>query len=233
MTTHNLTNGEATRIREVYASRVEQPLHSITHPAQLFLLQQLERDILSTFRRHSISLPDQRILEVGCGSGYWLRQFVKWGAQPKQVTGIDLMPGHIELARMHCPVGTNLAVSNAAELPYDDGSFDLIAQFIMCSSVLCPKTKRAIAHELLRVLASGGVILWHDFFVNNPQNPNVRGIGFQELVSMFPGCTFHVRRVTLAPPISRFLAPYSWTLCHTLERIRAFNAFYLGVIRKE
>jgi hypothetical protein len=38
--------------------------------------------------------------------------------------------------------------------------------------------------------------------------------------------------VSLVPPLSRLLAPYSWLACYALERLRLFNTHYLGTIQK-
>jgi hypothetical protein len=49
-----------------------------------------------------------------------------------------------------------------------------------------------------------GMILWYDLRVNNPGNPDVRGIGVQEIRELFPRASgFEYKRVTLAPPIGR------------------------------
>jgi hypothetical protein len=92
--------------------------------------------------------------------------------------------------------------------------------------------KEVLAREMLRVLKRHGVILWYDLRVNNPDNADVRGIGKQEIARLFPNCHIDLRRVTVAPPLSRLLAPYSWLGCYALERLRIFNTHYLGVIQK-
>ena len=37
--------------------------------------------------------------------------------------------------------------------------------------------------------------------MDNPRNPNVRGIRADEIRALFPRCDISLRRVTLAPPI--------------------------------
>ncbi|MCC7210276.1 MAG: hypothetical protein IT451_00360 [Candidatus Brocadia sp.] len=36
--------------------------------------------------------------------------------------------------------------------------------------------KKGIAAEMLRVLEPDGVILWYDYYMNNPKNPDVKGV---------------------------------------------------------
>ena len=52
-------------------------------------------------------------------------------------------------------------------------------------------------------LKPGGGVLWYDFTYNNPNNPDVRGMPVRRVHELFPHGRFIVRRVTLAPPISR------------------------------
>ena len=67
----------------------------------------------------------QRVLEVGCGSGVFLRAAADRGAS---VVGLDASEALIELARTRVPEA-ELVVGDMQFLPYDDGTFDLVAGF--------------------------------------------------------------------------------------------------------
>ncbi len=121
---------------------------------------------------------------------------------------------------------------NAETLPYADGSFDIVLCFMVFTSVLDDNMKRKIASEMTRVLKPSGIIIWYDFHMNNPYNPDVRGVKYNEILSLFPGCAVRLRRIILAPPLLRIITPYSLTLCHLLQGLGIFNTHYLGVIRK-
>jgi hypothetical protein len=54
----------------------------------------------------------------------------------------------------------------------------------------------------------------------------------QEVVQLFPGCRIELQRLTLAPPLARLLAPYSWFACYVLEKVPWLCTHYLGVIWK-
>ncbi|MBI4686402.1 MAG: hypothetical protein HY756_01245 [Nitrospirae bacterium] len=60
----------------------------------------------------------------------------------------------------------------------------------------------------------------------------MRGVKKNEICELFPNCSIDLNRITLAPPIARLIAPYSWLACYILERLKIFNTHYLGVIRK-
>ena len=66
---------EADRIKAVYARRNGGGRYGWDQPGQLFLLQDLERRLLRALRRSGcLPLRDKRVLEVGCGTGHFLRE---------------------------------------------------------------------------------------------------------------------------------------------------------------
>ncbi len=178
-----------------------------------------------------LPLENNLILDVGCGTGQWLRDFVKWGASPDHLFGIDLLADRIAQARDLCPPGVTLECGSAAELPWPDDRFDLVLQSTLFTSILDRTMRRAVASELVRVVRPGGMILWYDYHVNNPRNVDVRGVGRREIAALFPQCVVSLSRITLAPPLARALARHSWILCHVLERIPLLCTHYLGVVR--
>jgi SAM-dependent methyltransferase len=66
-----------------------------------------------------------RVLEVGCGSGVFLRAAADRGAR---VAGLDASETLIELARARVPEA-ELVVGDMQFLPYEDDVFDLVAGF--------------------------------------------------------------------------------------------------------
>ena len=224
---------EEARIRSSYAKRLSVSLYSWFNPGYLFYIQQLERRVLALLRAEGFSaLNDKKILEIGCGQGNWLREFIKWGACPKNMTGIDLLPDRVTRARHLCPQGVEIQCGNATKLAFHNDSFDLVFQFTVFSSILDMNMKEVLAREMLRVLKDGGLILWYDMHINNPGNPDIRGIRKHEIAHLFPDCRINLHSASVAPPLSRLLAPYSWLGCYALERLRIFNTHYLGVIQR-
>jgi len=203
-------------------------------PAYVFMMQGIERRLLALLSRSGISsLAGKRILEIGCGTGHWLREFVKWGAYPQDVVGMDLLVDRVRQAGAVCAQGVQLFCGSAAALPLCDGSFDVVAQFTVFTSILDPELKREVAVEMLRVAKPDGLILWYDFLFDSPHNRNVRGVGRTEIRRLFPGRSVSLQRVTLAPPIIRRLASRSWLACSLLDAIPLLRTHYLGVVRKD
>ena len=224
---------EEARIRSVYSTRGKDARYSWFSEGHLFFVQERERYVLAALKRngHS-SLETKSILEVGCGTGYWLREFIKWGARPENITGIDLIPDRVEEARRLCPSGISIQCGSGVELGLPDETFDLVFQSTVFTSILEPSVKQQVASEMLRVVKKTGMIIWYDFHVNNPWNPEVRGVKKQEILQLFGGCQTELERITLAPPLVRGVAPYSWLACYLLAKIPWLCSHYLGVIKK-
>ena len=224
---------ETERLKAAYHRRRCGDLYSWFNPGNLFLKQERERRVLALLRHLGIGhLEDQRILEVGCGNGLWLGEFIKWGARPEHLTGIDLFFERLATARAIQAPRVGLVQANAAYLPFAPFTFDLVLQSTVFTSILDSFMKQAVAGEMLRVLKPRGLILWYDYHIHNPWNKDVRGVKKREIHRLFPNCRIALHRVTLAPPLARLLAPYSFLLCALLEKILILNTFYLGVIRK-
>ncbi|MGH8546950.1 MAG: class I SAM-dependent methyltransferase [Gammaproteobacteria bacterium] len=224
---------EESRIQQVYGRR-RSDLYSRFNPAQLFVMQEREQRFLKLLLSHRCTpLETKKILEIGCGTGDLLRDFVNWGARPENVTGIDVLPDRVAEAIRLCPGEMRIQRSNAANLEFSSEQFDVVVQSTVFTSVLESQIKRQIASEMLRVVKPGGLIFWYDYHVNNPRNPDVRGVKRREIYGLFPNCRIQLQRITLAPPIARLVAPYSWLLCYFMQKIPLLCTHYIGVIRKK
>ena len=224
---------EEDRVRAAYSRRSGADRYSWFSPGHVFMLQGRERRVLDILRRCGVrDLGHMRIFEVGCGHGQWLADFIKWGAVPSNLAGIDLLADRLAAARTRLPSSVTLYLGSATELPIETESFDIVVQSTVFSSILDENVRRQAAGELLRVLNPNGFLVWYDLFVSNPRNPDVRGVSLRELRRLFASCSVDVRRATLAPPVTRTCARISWLLCELLELLPLLRTHYLGVIRK-
>lgn len=225
---------DITRLRAEYARRERRFTGSDTYSpfnlANLFMIQQRQRAVLSLLRQNSFfPLDPYRVLELGCGQGNVLLEFLSCGVNPHNLYGVDLLPQRLHEAHARLP-NLSLACSDGQTLPIPSNTFDLVLQYTVFTSVLDEVIKSHLAQEMLRVLKSNGLILWYDFWLN-PTNPQTRGIRPAEIRHLFPGCRFQFQRLTLAPPITRRLVSVSWVLCVLLEKLQIFNSHYLVAIR--
>jgi ubiquinone/menaquinone biosynthesis C-methylase UbiE len=223
---------ETERLKAAYARRSDNDArYSFFDPGHLLHLQQRERMVLQALRRHGFfPLSGLRVLEVGCGTGAWARDLVRWGLEPRGYTGVDVLPARLEEARRLSPPGAVFSVTNGAALEFADAGFDLVLQATVFTSILDAHVRVRVAREMLRVLRPGGAVLWYDYLFNNPRNPDVRAVGRKELAGLFPERCIMRRRLTLAPPLARRLARVSPFACELLQRVPWLCTHYLAVI---
>ena len=96
-----------------------------------------------------------------------------------------------------------LTCGDASALQAGDASFDIVCQFTVFSSILDAALRQHLANAMWRWTKPGGAVLWYDFTVDNPRNPDVRGVPLARVRELFPQGRITHRRVTLAPPIAR------------------------------
>lgn len=96
-----------------------------------------------------------RLLEIGCGRGVGLTRLADL-CIPSRLAGIDIDPELIGVARTRVErfgVTAELYVGDARDLPFEDGSFDVVVDFGTCYHIDQPV---AALVEVARVLAPGG-----------------------------------------------------------------------------
>lgn len=230
-----MPSDDLARLKHEYAERDRRlagsDRYSLFNPAHLFLVQQRRRAELRLLRKHGFyPLPGTPILEIGCGDGAVLLDYLQYGAEPGCLTGVDLLPDRVHKSHSRLP-HLPLAIADGQRLPFPDHHFKLVMQYTVFSSLLDQAVKQNLAVEMTRVLnRSGGAILWYDYWLN-PGNRQTKGIRPAEIRSLFPGCQYYFERVTLAPPLARRIAPLSYTLACFLERMRIFNTHYFVLIK--
>jgi len=221
------------RLRREYDNRrlrlAGSDMYSPFNVANLFIIQQRQRAVLKQLRRHGFfPLENRRVLELGCGAGGILLEFLNFGASASTLHGTELLLDRVQIARARVS-NLPLTCADGQDLPYARDSFDLSMQFTVFSSILDDTIRARLAGEMLRVTRPGGMILWYDFWLN-PVNRQTMGMRPAEVRRLFPDCNLEFHKVTLAPPLARRLVPFSWGIALFLETLRLFNSHYLVLI---
>ncbi|HWT46760.1 MAG TPA: methyltransferase domain-containing protein [Vicinamibacterales bacterium] len=110
-----------------------------------FLGSKVRNDMLRAFLAPG---PDDRVLDLGCGSGRALLWNRDWRSA---ATGIDIAPFFAEEAR----AGVDLLLGDLRRLPFADGTFTKAFSLDVLEH-LSPEALRAMLSEAARVLAPGG-----------------------------------------------------------------------------
>lgn len=217
---------EAEKIKERYERRksIPQNKYSLSNPDILMRVQEKERKILKLLRNAKlVPLSDKKILEVGCGTGANLLEFIRFGANPTNIIGNDLLQGRIETAKNNLPQDVRLICCEASELNLQDNQFDIVLQSTMFSSILDLSLQKQIAEKMWHWTKPGGYIIWHDIIHANPYNRDVISVKLRDIKELFPKGIFKIKKTTLFPFIAekitaRFYFPY--TLCNMLPFFR-------------
>jgi ubiquinone/menaquinone biosynthesis C-methylase UbiE len=111
----------------------------------------------------SVLHENDRVLELGCGTGYFTRELVKLKVH---VTAIDISPELIEVAKSETKAeNVSFEVENAYEMTYGSDQFNAIVG----SSVLHHLEIEKAVTEIFRVLKPGGMIAFTEPNMLNPQ----------------------------------------------------------------
>ena len=113
-----------------------------------------------------------RVLDVGCGLGG--SAFLLATQYGCQVSGVDLMPSTVREAKRRAVAKrleskVSFVCADAVCVPYTSGHFDVVwGQDAWCHV----EDKAALLQEMERVLVTGGQIVFSDWLLRDPQDPN-------------------------------------------------------------
>lgn len=115
-----------------------------------------------------------KILEVGCGPGYFLRCVEKWFPK-SEIYGIDIDKSLLEFAATHAK-RTKLITHDGQSLPFPDNTFDIVCSLQVVEHLERPESFFAEANRVLK--ANGFLII---------TTPNPEGIPAKVLGNKWHG----------------------------------------------
>lgn len=152
------------------------------------------------------SLHDLDLVELGCGGGAELQRMIALGLDPARLVGVELLPERAESARRSLPSATRIQQGDATRTGLPTAGFDVVFLSTVFTSILDDAVQERFAAEAWRLVRPGGIVLWYDFVVDNPRNPDVRGVPTARIRELFPDAIATFQTTTLAPPIGRSVA---------------------------
>ncbi|BBH71764.1 ubiquinone/menaquinone biosynthesis methyltransferase [Actinoplanes sp. OR16] len=155
-----------------------------------------------------------RILDVGVGTGRNLPHY----PIEASVTGIDLSPAMLAVARQRATRPVELREGDATRLPFADASFDTV----VCALALCaiPDPRAAIA-EAGRVLAPGGRLLLLDHIGSSVPPLRAAQWLFEQITIRTAGEHMTRRQLPLVEAAGFTIVEVERLKAGTIERIHA------------
>ena len=218
-------------LAERYARRGDTRRYHPLQPDVVATLQERQRVMLGLFARAGwTDLGEKSIAELGCGDGGNLLELQQLGARPEHLTGVELLPERFAMARERLPTAARVWLGDALQAEVAPASQQLVLVFTVFSSLLDDDHQQRLADVAWSWLAPGGALLCYDFAVDNPRNPDVRGVPLRRLRQLFPQARIRARRVTLAPPLARALCrwhPALYPLFNSLPLLRTHRLAWI------
>jgi SAM-dependent methyltransferase len=207
--------------------------YSALRPEVWHWMQERQRALLRGLARRGLTdLAALRLAEVGCGSGGNLLELLRLGFAPEHLQGIELLPERHAAARHVLPAATTVWLGDAVQAPIEPGSLDLVLQSTVFSSLLDDAFQHKLATAMWHWLRPGGHVLWYDFTVDNPRNPDVRGVPLARVRTLFPLGRVSAQRVTLAPPLARVVCGWHPGLYPVFNAVPLLRTHVLAWIAK-
>jgi SAM-dependent methyltransferase len=226
---HEETRAVAAR----YARRTGADRYSALRPEVWQWLQERQRALLRGLAARGLTdLAALRLAEVGCGRGGNLLELLRLGFSPAHLQGIELLPERHAAARHRLPEATRVWPGDALHAPIEPASVDLVLQSTVFSSLLDDAYQQRLASAMWRWLKPGGHVLWYDFTVDNPRNPDVRGVPLARVRALFPHGRVSAQRVTLAPPLARVVCAWHPALYPVFNALPLLRTHVLAWVAK-
>jgi ubiquinone/menaquinone biosynthesis C-methylase UbiE len=181
----------------------------LANPEVTFQAFAFDRANIRALRSLKLDREKAKVLDVGCGSGSSLLQFLRLGFPASNLTGVDSDATRVAEAGKRFP-NVRFECESAEALSFPDSSFDLVFESTLFMMLTSEPVARSIAAEMLRVTKPGAHLMLVDWRYAEPRSQDHRAVSARRIKSLFGvGVTTDVvarERGALVPPLGRFLS---------------------------
>jgi arsenite methyltransferase len=137
----------------VFDDRLAEQLETLYRTRDVLRRRRLVREALG-------AAPGDRVLDVGCGPGFYVAELLEQVGPTGAVVGVDTSPQNLALARRRTEGRANASYheADATALPVADASFDAALSVQVLEYVADPDAALAELHRALR--PGGRLVVW-------------------------------------------------------------------------
>jgi len=176
-------------------------LEAIYHSADAVRRRRIVRDAIA-------AAPGERVLDVGCGPGFYCLELSEDVGASGTVVGVDSSPAMLELARRRCAGrrGIDLREGEATAVPARDGEVDAVISVQVLEYVAVHSEDPA---RSARVLAAWDEHLAHRSLPHTLA-PKLRAAGFEDVrMTAHPHTTIEFDPDRFGPALVPFIAAFA------------------------
>ncbi|PKN01031.1 MAG: hypothetical protein CVU77_07125 [Elusimicrobia bacterium HGW-Elusimicrobia-1] len=116
--------------KNYYAKKGPDRNNPLKDKSGIFQLLAQERAFIRAMASTEINPAESTLLDVGCGTGSSIINFVKLGFLPENIAGIDILDERIEGCLRVFPCAKFIR-ADASKIPFDANTFDVVSESTM------------------------------------------------------------------------------------------------------
>jgi len=208
----------------------------LRNPEVLFQSLAYDASVVYALRSSNIDPKTVMVLDVGCGGGGSLLNFIKLGFFPPHLTGIDILEERISRAKERFP-DVNFVHGDASSMDFLDVSFDIVTESTMFMQLTDENLAQSIADEMIRVSKSKGHIILFDWRYSKPWDQNYKALSIKRIKRLFKvESETKIRGIfkgSLIPPLGRFISKRVPSFYFIVQALMPFLVGQLAVVLKK
>lgn len=208
----------------------------LRNPEVTFQTFAFDRANIRALQRLDVDRESAKVLDVGCGTGASLLQFIRLGFRPENLTGIDNSAERIARGEANFP-NVRFRCESADSMTFADSTFDIAFESTLFMMLTSEDVARQIASEMLRVTRSGGYLMLADWRYSRRDSNDHRAMSPRRIESLFGvGNSTEViarERGALVPPLGRFLSRRAPSLYFAVQALLPFAVGQITTVLKK